>query len=249
MKVFLKAIVDYANWFHILGVLGILLCLRAAVLARRERERSIYTLEKEAATSREFRVLTIGLAIAGAMGVVLFLTAAIAPQVTFVEADVQEETPSALVFPTVTPTRARPTVTPTLTPTRVRPTPLPVVTLPTAEPATAVPTPVPPPPLCPNPLARLTAPVQDAGVSGAVQVLGTANVEDFQYYKVEYEVADSPGQWALITDLRYSPVAGGLLDVWDTTAFPDGAYRLRLIVVDQTGNYPEPCQVRVTINN
>ena len=250
MKVFLKAIVDYSSWFYILGIFGILLCLRAALLARRERGRAIYTLEKEAATSKEFQVLTIGIAIGAAMGVVLFLSAAVAPQVTFVEANVQDETPAALVLPTVTPTRPQTTPTFTPTPTRIRPTPLPYVT-PTfvAQVTVALPTPTLPPPMCPNPLARFTAPYQAAVVSGSVQVMGTANLENLDYYKVEFAAADNPGQWGLITDLHHNPVANGLLDVWDTTVFPNGSYRLRLIVVDNTGNYPEPCEVSVVVSN
>jgi hypothetical protein len=250
MKVFLKAVVDYAFWFHILGVLGIMFCLRSAFLARRERERSIYTLEKEAATSKEFRVLTIGLAIAGGMGVVLFLTAAVAPQVTFVEVAMQEETPAALILPTVTPTQVESTATPTATPTRFRPTALPVIAY-TQEPVTAVPTSTPPlpPPLCPNSVARLTAPDQNAILSGAAQIMGSANPPNFDYYKVEIAQAAKPDQWALITDLRRSPIAGGLLDMWDTTAFPNGRYRLRLVVVDITGNYPEPCEIGVEVTN
>ena len=249
MKVFLKAVVDYAVWFHILSILGILFCLRAAFLARRERERSIYTLEKEAATSREFRVLTVGIAIAAAMGIVLFLTAAIAPQVTFVEADVQEETPAALVLSTVTPTRGKPTATSTMTPTRVRPTPLPVSEATEELAVPPSPTPTLPPPLCPNSLAHLTAPNQDAVLSESVRIMGTVNLPNLDYYKIEFAPAESSGQWALVTNLRHSAVVSGLLDIWDTISLPNGSYRLRLVVVDSTGNYPEPCEVRVTIDN
>lgn len=251
MKVFLKLIVDYAVWVHVIGVIGILFCLRAALMARRERDLSIYTLEKEAATNKEFRVLTIGIAIAAVMGVVVFLTAAVAPRITFVESSGMQETPAALILPTVTSIRATPTASPTPTPTRIRPTALPVIVL-TEEPATPAPTPLPPPPPpppCPNSLARLTAPGQNAVVSGVVQIVGTANLPNFDYYKIEFASAGNPSEWALITDLRRSAVEGGLLDVWNTAAFPNGAYRLRLIVVDNTGNYPEPCEVGITINN
>jgi len=250
MKVFLKAIVDYSSWVYVLGTFGILLCLRAAFLARRERGRAIYTLEKEAATSKELQVLTIGIAIGAAMGVVLFLSAAVAPQVTFVEADMQDETPAALVLPTVTPTRPQLTATFTPTPTRIRPTPLPFVTPTFAVQATVpVPTSTPLPPLCPNPLARFTTPYQGTVISGSTQIMGTANLDNLDYYKVELSADDNSGQWSLITDLHHSPVTNGLLDVWNTAAFPNGSYRLRLIVVDNTGNYPEPCEIGVVVSN
>jgi len=250
MKVFLKAVVDYASWFYIIGIIGIIFCLRSAFLARQERLRSIYTLEKEAATSNEFRVLTIGLAVAASLGVVLFLTTVVASRVTFDEVRKTEDMPvAALGIPTVTPTRARPTPTPTATVTRVRPTPMPIVMTTTVASFVPTPTPIPPLPACPNALARLTAPGQNAALSGAVQVLGTANTPNFDYYKLEFAPGELSEKWALITSLRRSPVAGGLLDVWDTTAFPDGLYRLRLVVVDLTGNYPPPCEVRIIISN
>jgi len=252
MKVFLKVIVDYATWIHVIGVIGILFCLRAAFMARRERNLSIYTLEKEAATNTEFRVLTIGMTIAAAMGVVVFLTAVVAPRVTFSELSTVAETPAALILPTVTPSVATPTPTATSTPTRIRPTPLPVVIL-TEQVPTPVPTPPPPPPppppFCPNSLARLTSPGQNAVVSGTVQIMGTADLPNFDYYKIEYAPAGSPTEWALITDLRRSTVKDGLLDSWNTTNFPNGPYLLRLMVVDNTGNYPEPCEVSVVVNN
>jgi hypothetical protein len=250
MKVLLKAVVDYANWVHIVGIFAILLCLRSVLLARHERERSIYTLEKEAATSKEFRVLTIGLIVGAVMGVMFLLTTVIAPRVTFVEPEEQPVTPAAaLVLPTVTPTRARPTPTATATATRVRPLPTPTFIAITLAPPEPTATPPPPPPSCPNSLARLTAPAQNATVSGAVQILGSANIPNFDYYKIEYSSPAKPGHWALITDLRRGSVAGGLLDVWDTTAFPNGPYTLRLVVVDNTGNYPDPCTVQVTVSN
>ncbi len=256
MKVLLKTIVDYAGWVHIVGVMVILLCLRSVFLARHERDRSIYSLEKEAATGREFRVLTIGLMTGLVMGLAFFLTAVVAPRVTFVEPEMEPEaTPvAALVLPTVTPTLARATATPTATSTRVRPT-LPPPTLPILIPdtmitdvvtSTPVPTPV---PVCPNPLARLTSPQPGGIVSKAVQILGTANTPEFDYYKLEYAVPGRQDQWAVVTDLHRRPVDNGLLDVWDTTGLPDGVYNLRLVVVDKTGNYPQPCSVRLTVSN
>jgi hypothetical protein len=257
MKVLLKTIVDYAGWVHFAGVLVILLCLRSVFLARRERDRSIYSLEKEAATGREFRVLTIGMIAGLVMGLAFFLTAVVAPRVSFVEPETEPEvTPAAaLVLPTVTPTRARATATPTATPTRIRPTLLPptlavpfssTVTIDDSATPTAAPTSV---PLCPNPLARLTAPQPGGTVSKAVQIFGTANTPDFDYFKIEYNVPSKPDGWALVTDLRRRPVDSGLLDVWDTRTLPNGVYDLRLVVVDKTGNYPVPCGVRVTVSN
>ena len=41
--------------------------------------------------------------------------------------------------------------------------------------------------------------------------------------------------------------ADGLLIEFNTRTVPKGAYQLRLLAVDRTGNYGEPCTVGITI--
>jgi hypothetical protein len=53
----------------------------------------------------------------------------------------------------------------------------------------------------------------------------------------------------MFSDIHKSPIAGGLLDIWDPSGYPQGVYKLRLIVVDNTGNYPSPCEVRVIVEH
>lgn len=74
--------------------------------------------------------------------------------------------------------------------------------------------------------------------------MGTANIENFQFYKVEYNGGSG---FAVIGDLVHQPVNGGVLTSWNTAGFPSGTYTLRLTVVDVTGNYPAPCDVNVII--
>jgi hypothetical protein len=85
-------------------------------------------------------------------------------------------------------------------------------------------------------------------VRGNVPVRGSANSENFDYYKVEVGPGASPRdwEWNVVGQLHKSPVAGGVLETFNSGAYPPGAYTLRLVVVDVTGNYPSPC--RVTIN-
>jgi len=136
-------------------------------------------------------------------------------------------------LPTFTPT---PEVTPT-------PTPTPTPTLPTPTP---IPTPTPlPTPDCPYPLARLTAPRVGAVVQGQVELYGTAAIEKFDYYKIEFR-NDEATEWAFVA--RYDqPVTDGLLAVWDTSELPAGRYWVQLVVVDTIGNYVEPCAVPVQV--
>ena len=86
-------------------------------------------------------------------------------------------------------------------------------------------------------------------IKGAVQIMGTANVPDLQFYKVEYGTGDKPESWSSVSDVRRQRVMDGLLETWDTRSFPNGIYVLRLTVVDATGNFPPPCEVRVVVEN
>jgi hypothetical protein len=157
------------------------------------------------------------------------------------------ETTGPLVASTLTPTPLAPTLTPTTTPTVERAT-RPV--RPTATPeVVTTPTPAVRPPACPNSGVQITSPGVNQVVQGNVQVRGTANLPDFQYYKVEVGPGPNPKdhEWTVVGQLHQSPVVGGVLEILNSSAYPAGSYTLRLVVVDQTGNYPEPCRVTVTV--
>lgn len=84
---------------------------------------------------------------------------------------------------------------------------------------------------------------------GTFDILGTANIPDFQFYKLEYGVGEMPSAWCVIGELHYEPVVNGILGTWNTGALPEGVYILRLTAVDITGNFPQPCDVRVIIDH
>ncbi len=97
----------------------------------------------------------------------------------------------------------------------------------------------------------ITYPAKDANVAnwwGTVWIMGTASIENFQFYKVEIGWGEAPVEWFSIDDVHRRPVVNDVLEVWNSGAFPEGIYQLRLTVVDNTGNYPLPCQVRVVID-
>lgn len=121
-------------------------------------------------------------------------------------------------------------------------TPTPEVTH-TVTPSPAVPM-LPP---CPNPHARLTYPTQDATLEDVAAIRGSADIDNFWYYKLEFR-AEGGDEWAFLERFD-EPVTDGVLGHWDTTALPDGRYDFRLVVVDNTGNYPEPCEVRVSVEH
>ncbi|MCA1553898.1 MAG: hypothetical protein LC737_05925, partial [Chloroflexi bacterium] len=80
-------------------------------------------------------------------------------------------------------------------------------------------------------------------VRGRVSVTGSANIPNFQFYKVEFAPGAVPQDAAfrnLASDVHRSPVPSGQLEIFDTTRVSDGSYSLRLTVVDNRGNFPCP---------
>jgi hypothetical protein len=161
---------------------------------------------------------------------------------------------------TVENTDEEPTEEPTSTPTAPDPTETPgpdeaeatEVPLPTATPtATVAPEPVVVAPACPDPRAVITSPGNGQVISGTVEIMGSATHENFLYYKLEYaqgESIDPDATFVYLADARVQ-VTGGLLAAFDSTTFANGAYTLKLTVVDNSGNFPPPCTVSTVITN
>ncbi len=132
-----------------------------------------------------------------------------------------------------------PTPSPVPQPTR----PTPTIPLPTP---TTIPAPTVSARACPRPEECITFPPMDAAVRGAVQFRGTAIRPNFQYYKFEFR-PEGAKTWSFLRRFD-QPATNGLLMEWDTTKVPAGAYWLRLIVVDKSGNYwPELAELRLFV--
>jgi len=240
-----RVISKYSFWLYGLCGLGIIYYIWMAIKAKRGAERTIFTLERETTTGQAYRALSVALVFAVIAGVIFFIAHVLEPSLDFPV--IEEATPSALLMPTPSPSPVPPTMTPIPTPTRERPTPRPQEE--PTEPPIPTATPVPSTPICPNPEVQITSPGMDAILNGPVQILGRANIPNFQYYKVEVGSGENPTSWSIFSDIHKSPIAGGLLDIWDPSGYPPGVYKLRLTVVDNTGNYPLPCEVRVIVEH
>jgi hypothetical protein len=245
MTTLVKLVSEYYIWLIGACILGIAFYIGRTVMAHREKGRAIFTLEKEAAASTRLRSIGMVFVLAVLAGAFYFVATYLAPNLDL-ETE-SEPTPTVLLQPTPTPTTGMPTVTPTPRPTRTpRPTPIPDTT-PTSTPEPVV------LPSCPNPGVRITNPTVNAVLSGVVEITGSANFDgdedrDFQFYKFELKGETTSWEWRTIATHEAS-VADGFLGTWDTSALPAGAYALRLVVVDKTGNYPEPCEVNVTVEH
>jgi len=241
MTTLVKLVSEYSVWLIGVCVLGVLFYIGRAIAAHREKSRAIFTLEKEAAAS--IRLRSIGMAFVLSILAVAFYFTDTYLEPTLVLETENETTPTVplVLEPTPTPTLGLPTPTPTRRPTRTpRPTPTPEATsTPTPQPVVL--------PDCPNPQARLTYPTVNAVLKGVVEIRGSANIENFDYYKFEFRPAGAT-EWSTLQIFR-QPVSEGSLGVWDTSPLPAGAYIFRLVVVDITGNYPLPCEVPVTIEH
>lgn len=93
----------------------------------------------------------------------------------------------------------------------------------------------------------ITAPEPGATVSGTVEIMGTANVPNFGFFK--YEVAPRGSQnWATISAGR-DPKINEVLGTWNTSSLTNGDYFLRLVITDNVGVSLEPCVIAVGVGN
>jgi len=243
MPTLVRLIAEYAIYLYLICGLLFLPFLSEFQRARRDRQ-SIFPLEKENAAKRLRRSLLGMLLILSIAGGIYYISSYVEPTIALVEDTPTATATVSILFATPTNSPALPTETPTITPTvtrRPRPTP--------QEPTepTDTPTPVVIAPACPNPGVRITSPGVNAALRGIVEVRGSANIDNFGYYKFEYQQVDGAGQWITYGDLVQTPVTDGLLGYWNVDVLPAGQYLFQLVVVDATGNYPPPCQVRVTV--
>ena len=211
--------VEYLVYF-ILGALAIWQ-LRKFYLAWEELRGAAFGLEKESAQTRLNRS-------AAFLVVLLFLTAAVFGLVSFIIPSVPG------VDPIPTPTidlLATPTAT--IAPDeQIQPTPTQLSGLagtPSLQQG------------CIPGEVMITYPENNSVVSGSVMIEGTANIEDFGFYKFEISPANS-NTWLTIF-AGVDPVVEDEFGPWGTNQLESGNYSLRLVVLDNQGVQREPCRV------
>ncbi|MBN1658012.1 MAG: hypothetical protein JXA93_06395 [Anaerolineae bacterium] len=94
---------------------------------------------------------------------------------------------------------------------------------------------------CPHANACIVYPEPGATISGRVYIMGSATLENFQRYKIEWWGQGGSG-WAFLLE-KTEPVVNGELMMLNTSTVPSGRYGLRLTVIDRNGNYLEPCEI------
>jgi hypothetical protein len=93
----------------------------------------------------------------------------------------------------------------------------------------------------------ITSPSSGEDVSAEVELVGTANIPNFGFYKYEFAQAGTEN-WATISADRV-PKKDEPLGKWNTLSQSNGDYFLRLVITDNVGNALEPCVIAVRILN
>lgn len=86
-----------------------------------------------------------------------------------------------------------------------------------------------------------------AYVGGIVEVRGSLDAENLQYYQLAYGEGLNPTEWLAITQQETSYTPGQVLGQWDTSAL-NGLYNLRLLAVLKD-NSLDPYIIQVTVDN
>jgi hypothetical protein len=244
MTVVINLIREYAPWMYGACALIALWYLRVAILARAERRYAVFALERETALNRTYGAWTATIALGVAMGLVYLTSTWVSEAVRPIAEEISTPTPIVVTPSRPTPTLPVPEITPTEAPTpRPRPTLRPQPTVgPTVTSAPLVQS-----PRCGDPRASISSPGLNAIVSGMVPIFGTATHERLQYYKLEYGAGANPAVWSYF-DGGDRPVQGNRLGTLNAGALAPGAYAIRVIVVDKTGNFVDPpCQTVVVV--
>jgi membrane peptidoglycan carboxypeptidase len=98
-----------------------------------------------------------------------------------------------------------------------------------------------------DPTVRIESPESFEVVRGEVAVLGTAEPEDFAYYRLQFGQGLNPNSWVQVGDDVTRKRSGGLLGRWNTDGF-NGLFTLQLVVVKQSGQVVSD-EVFVTLDN
>ena len=93
----------------------------------------------------------------------------------------------------------------------------------------------------------ITSPQNGQEVTGVVEVIGSADIPSFGFYKLEIKRPDE-NIWSTL-QAGNAVVLDGKLGDWDTRRLTPGEYQLSIVLVDNEAQALEPCinQVRVAL--
>lgn len=98
---------------------------------------------------------------------------------------------------------------------------------------------------------QIVQPREGEHLGGTAYIVGTADIPNLQFYKLEYAPGHRPleNQFNSIGEETYQRVSDSLLGIWYVGNLGHGDYTLRLTAVDNAGQFPRPCDVRLHIGD
>jgi membrane peptidoglycan carboxypeptidase len=101
------------------------------------------------------------------------------------------------------------------------------------------------PPAVPN--VSISAPQRFATAAGKITIRGTADGDDFSFYRLQVGKGLNPAEWIQVSKDNSSAVHDGILGEWDTSGL-NGLYALQLLVVHKDQRV-ETTILQLTIDN
>lgn len=220
----------YEVWIYLLlGLVG-LIFLRKFALAWQELQGAVFGLERENAQSRLNQA-------AGMLMLVLALMMAEFVLVSFVLPS------AAMTAPLFTPTLNLLSTPTTTLPAAAVGTPIDNAQL--AVTAPAVPPQTDAESRCVAGQVAITTPQNGSEVNGIVDVIGSANIPNFGFYKLEMRRLGDTSWLTILAGNEIKQEA--TLGSWNTTLIAGGEYQLSLVVVDNQGVAQPPCIVQIRV--
>ena len=94
----------------------------------------------------------------------------------------------------------------------------------------------------------ITGPIPYGYVSGGVVITGSALIDSFAMYRLEYGQGINPETWSQLGGDHTNQVDKGPLEFWDTSGLPEGLYTLQLTVMRGDQSF-ERSAIQVTVDN
>lgn len=227
MEEALRNLKTFEVWIYLLLGFGGLFFIRKFVLAWQELRVAAFGLERQQAQARLNQAASI---------LVLLLTIGVAEFVLV-----------SFIAPSVP--GASPLLTPTLDLLATPTTTLAITDTPAGNAAQATLTPTPALQTgvsgCVPDLINITSPQDGEEVSGAVDIVGTANIPNFGFYKFEIKRPEETSWQTLQAGNQVRNQES--LGTWDTRRLSPGEYQLSLVVVDNQGQASQACIVQVRV--
>jgi len=99
---------------------------------------------------------------------------------------------------------------------------------------------------CLNEGATISSSTSGEEIRGLVEVVGTADIPNFAFYKIEIRPSEPSSIWQVIT-AGTDTLTEEMLGMWDTSLVENGVYLLQLVVTDTVGNAPLPCTIEIVV--